>query len=183
MFIRSRSVLISLNALLFFISSVDAAEIGTLYPKFQGKTVRTYVAEVKDSTKDREADPKLIKAKIEDALKNRKSIHFEITQNIAEAEISVDAKVSEFTWSDHDPVDMLMGVGSAAMDAAVVEDYARLQADVTVMDAKSKKILWKDRVMGTVTKKPMLRKDSIPLVSESFAKEFIRDCFSKKRSN
>ncbi len=182
MFIKLRISLFSLCATLFLTASVFAADAGNLYPLFHDKTVKIYIAEVKDSTKEHETDPKVIKEKIEEALKKRKSIHFEITQDPAQAEILVNTEVNEFMWTDHDPVDMFMGAAATAYDIATIEDYARLQADMSVMDAKTQKRLWKERVMATITKKPMPRKESIPLVTEVLAKVFVRDCFSKGRA-
>ena len=163
-------------------ASLLAAEAGNLYPLFHDKTVRVYVAEVKDTTPEHETDPKILKTKIEEALKRRKSIRFEVTQDPSAAEIAVETEVYEFMWTDHDPVDMLMGAAATAYDIATVEDYARLQADMSVRDAKTKKELWKERVMATITKKEMPRKDSTPLVAEELAKVFIKDCFSKRRT-
>lgn len=161
---------------------VFAAHAGSLYPLFHDKTVKVYVAGAKDSTNDHETDPKAIKLKIEEALKSRRSIRFEVVQDPSQAELLVETDVNEYIWTDHDPVDMMMGAASIAYDIATIEDYARLQADMTVSDVKSQKTLWKDRVMATITRKPMSRHESIPLVTEEFAKVFIKDCFSKKRS-
>lgn len=180
--IKLRLALIFFIVLLFPIASVLAAETGNLYPLFYGKTVKIHVAEVKDSTKDHETDRKIIKEKLEEALAKRKNIHFQITQDPSEAEIIVNTEVQEFMWTDHDPVDMLIGVVGTVKDIVTVEDYARLQADISMTDTKTHKELWKQRLMATVTKKPMSRKESIPLVTEKFVKVFVRDCFSKRSS-
>jgi hypothetical protein len=154
----------------------------SLYPLFKNKTVKIHVSEVKDSTKGHEADPKIVRQKIEEALTKRKSVKFEVVTDPSQADLVVNTDVSEFFWTDHDPVDMMMGAATTAYDIAVVEDYARLQADMTVVDNKSKKELWKEHVMATVTKMKMPLPDSVPEVSEHLAKIFIKDCFSKKHS-
>jgi len=179
--VKSKFILSFLAASFLCAASLFAMETGNLYSLFHDKTVKVYVAEAKDSTKDHETDPKAIKLKIEEALKNRKSIRFEIAQDPSQAELLVDADVNEFLWTDHDPVDMLMGAAAIAYDMATVEDYARLQADMSVTDAKSGKVLWKDRVIATITKKPMSRPESIPLVAGELAKTFIKYCFSRRR--
>lgn len=140
------------------------------------------MAEVKDSTKEHEVDPKLVKSEIEEALKNRKSITFELTPDAMGAMILVSIDVDEFYWTNHDPVDQISGAATIAYDIATVEDYARLQANITVTDVKTQKELWKKHVMATITKKPMSRKDSIPLIANTLAKVFIKECFSKRRS-
>ena len=159
-----------------------SAESSSLFPLLSGREVKVHLADVKDLTSAHAVDPALVKAKFEEAMKNRKSIHFQIVENPEEAQITIETILTEFLWTDHDPVDMLLGAGSAALDAAMVEDYARLEADITVTDVRAKKILWKDRVLATVTKKPMSRTDSLPLVTDHLAKTFIKNCFSKRRA-
>ncbi len=154
---------------------------GNLWQQFDGKTVKVFVADIKDSTTEHEVDAVALKKEIERALAERRSIRFQVVDAAADAEIVIDTNITEFVWSDHDPIDMVIGLGAAAADAAMVEDYARLQADVTVTNAKSKQ-LWKDRVLATITKKPMSNVESIPLVSENFAKSFIKFCFTKSKS-
>ncbi len=158
-----------------------ASEPGALYRQYEGKTVKVRIADVKDSTAGHEVDPSVVKSALESALKNRKSIHFQIVDGTAPADLVITADLQEFYWTDHDPVDMLGGAAMAAMDAAVVEDYARIQADLSVSDAKKDTVLWKDRVIATVTKKPMSKTESIPVVAEDLAKVFVKECFARKR--
>ena len=87
-----------------------------------------------------------------------------------------------FFWTDHDPVDMLIGAAATAMDAAVVEDYASMTGYFEVVDTRSGKILWKAESTGNITKKPMSRQDSVPLVSDELVQSFIKSCFGKSKS-
>ena len=154
----------------------------SLYRLFDGKLVKVYLADVKDSSQTHEVDPKIVKGKLEEALKNRKSIRFQTVDRAEQADLSIETDLKGFFWTDHDPVDMLIGVGAAAMDAAVQEDYARLEADFAVTDVRAHKVLWQNRLTGSVTKKPMPKPDSVPLASEALAKTFLKECFSKKKS-
>lgn len=154
----------------------------SLFPRYSGKTVKVFITDVKDSTPGHELDLALVKSKLEAALKERKSITFRPVSSADEADLTIGIELVSFSWTDHDPIDMIVGIGGTAMDAAVVEDYASMQADVTVHDDRSKKPLWQKRMFATVTKKPMSKTDSVPLVTDSFVKAFIKDCFSKKRN-
>ncbi len=154
-----------------------------LFPQFNGKTVTVFVADVKDSTKDREVNSQTLKNELEKALTDRKSIHFQVVPTAEEAQIVIDTDIYEFMWTDHDPIDTLVGVVGTVADAVRIEDYARLQADVTVTHKESQKPIWKERVLATVTKKPMSKIESIPIITEHFVKMFIKDCFSKRRKN
>ena len=178
--LKTRAVFVMLFALIS-LSDPGMTAGPSLYSQFQGKTVKVYVAEAKDSTQAHETDPKTIKSKTEEALKARKSITFEIVQNPEQAELLIETEVSEYFWTDHDPVDMLMGAAATAYDIATIEDYACLQADIRVTDVRTKNLLWKDRVMATITKKPMSRPESILLVTAELAKTFIKECFSRRR--
>jgi hypothetical protein len=178
---RRVSIFCTAGALLAFSAVASGAETTNLYPLFHDKAVKVHVAEVKDSTKEHEIDPTVIKRCIEQALKNRKSIRFDVVQDPSQAELQVDMDVTDFLWTDHDPADMLVGAAAIAYDIATIEDYARLQADMSVTDLKSGQVLWKERVMATITKKPMSRAQSIPLVAGELAKTFVKECFSKRR--
>jgi hypothetical protein len=154
----------------------------TLFPRFSGKTVKVFIAEVKDLSLEQNIDPALVKTRLEEGLKERKSIKFQVVPAAEEADVIVETQIAGFSWSNHDPVDMLVGIGGTAMDVAVVEDYAAMEADVTVTDARSKNPLWQKRLFATVTKKPMSRTESVPLITEKFVKVFIKECFSKKKN-
>lgn len=171
-----------LATLLFLVCLSSAYALETsLYPRFSGKTVKVFIMDVKDSIPEHELDIALVRSKLEMALKERKSITFRTASSAEEADLTVEIDLVSFSWTDHDPVDMIVGIGATAMDAAVVEDYASMQADVTVSDKRSVKPIWRERIFATVTKKPMSKTESVPLVTDNFVKTFIRDCFSKRR--
>ncbi len=165
---------------IFIIIPAYSTDGENLFQLFEGKSVSVYVDDVKDTTQGHELDSALVRTKLREALRNRKSIHFQIVDRPEEAQIIIKTELKEFMWTDHDPVDMLAGVGMAAMDVAIIEDYARIQADIMVTEGRSKKVLWKYSVMATITQKPMSRTESIPLVTANLAKVFIKECFSRK---
>ncbi len=164
-----------------FATSVAWAD-PNLFSRFSGKPVKVYVAPAEDSTSTHDIDTAVLKTKLEEALKGRKSIRFQIVENAADADLTIESQVVGYVWTDHDPVDMLVGIGGAAADAALVEDFASTEVDMKVTDTKSKIVVWRDRIRASVTKKQMSRPDSVPLVSDQLAKTFIKECFSK-RSN
>lgn len=174
----------SLMASFLFLSAVSGAFCleANLYQRFSGKTVKIFVADVTDSTSAKEMDLALVKERIQTALRDRKSIQFQIVSAAQEADIVMDTQISSYVWTDHDPVDMLVGIGGTAIDAATIEDYAAIEADVTILDVRSQKPIWQDRVFATITQKPMSKAESLPLVTDNFVKAFIKECFSKRRN-
>ncbi len=173
----------NLKALLLvscLVAAAGTAHADNLFDKYEGKSVKVFVADVKDSTQSPVMDAQILKTEIQKALTERRSIRFQLVPAAADAQLVIETSISEFVWSDHDPVDMLVGIGGTAADVAMVEDYARLQANVTITDQRTSKAVWKERVSATMTKKPMSQAESIPLVAEKYAKTFIKNCFSKK---
>ncbi len=171
-----------LSIFIFFIQFLNAYCLeSSLYSRFSGRPVKIFIGDVKDSTKEHELDLAMIKSRIAAGLEGRKSVKFQVVPTVQEADISLDTQVTGYLWTDHDPIDMLVGIGATALDAAKIEDYAAMEADVTVTDVKSDKPIWKKHMFATVTKKPMSKAQSVPLVTDNFVKAFIKDCFSKRR--
>lgn len=178
---KIKTLVLGLSVVLAASSSAHALQEKSLYDRFKGKSVKVYVAPVEDATAEKVVSTDLLKTQLEAALKARRSISFALVPTPEEADITISASISEYLWTDSDPIDMLIGIGGTAMDAAVTEDYARLQANFTVTNVKSSRPLWKERVMATVTKKPMSQTDSIPLVAEGLAQQFVQTAFAKTK--
>jgi hypothetical protein len=160
-----------------FLASTALAANADLYGRFQGKSAKTYL-EVKDSTHGK-VSPEELRAKLLKGLEERKSIRFQGSETPEGADLRITAEVLDYHWTDHDPIDMLVGVGGTAMDAAVIEDFARITVDVTVCDSAGKQC-WRDKLSASVTKKPMSQAESVPLVTDKFVKVFVRELFGKK---
>jgi hypothetical protein len=173
--------------------------IKNLYTELEDiRGIRIYVADVIDNSggemKGMLADAK--KA-IEDAFASRMSLDFKIVNSEADADLIIIVKVEERIWLDHDPIDSDKGIGFPATlaDAALDEDYARIQADVIVKKgpnasrdvAKALRrlhirgdIVWEKKVTATVTKMEMTEEASKPLIEERLAHIILRKCFGKK---
>lgn len=162
--------------------TVAQAQAASLYESYSRKSsVPFFVESVTDSSKDKKVDVASLKAGVEKALIERKSIKFKKADNPETAQLKIAIDVKEYYWSDHDPVDMIVGVGAVAMDAAMIESYAFMQADVSITDDKGK-ALWSENIISTITKKDMSADDARGLIGDDFAKSFIKSAFSKKRA-
>ena len=143
--------------------------------------VKVYVALPTDVSERKVLDADVLKRVIEKALQGRKSIHFKVVTEESQAELALDTEVKGFLFTENDPVDMLIGVGVAAMDAAVQDHYAAADALFTVRDTKAGKVLWKDEVRATVTHHTMTEIESYRRVSENLAEQLMRKAFGKKK--
>ena len=167
---------------LLFLANTGFCQSESLYPLFSKKpSVRVAVALPTDVSEQKSVNAGDVKKELESALAARKSIRFQTLPDPEGADLTIDAQITEYYWTDHDPVDMLMGVGATAMDAARAENYARLQAVFTVRDAKTKKTLWNDKLMATMTGGDLTKENGPAMIAKEMAQVFIRNCFGKKR--
>ncbi len=93
-----------------FLAATGNSYADNLFPQFDGKTVKVFVADIKASTKAHEVNSQMLKNELEKALTARKSIHFQVVPTAEEAQIVIGTDIYEFLWTDHDPIDMLVGV-------------------------------------------------------------------------
>lgn len=171
-----------LSVLYLAAASSAYADPNPVYEKLSRQgAVSIYVENVVDATKDKKLDVAGLKTEIEKALAARKSIQFKVVNQASEAEYTLNGSIKDFGWSDHDPVDMLMGTAAIAVDAAKVEDYAFMIGDFSLKETKSGQLIWKNEVRATVTKGGMSEKDSLPLINEDMADILIRSAFGKKK--
>lgn len=150
-----------------------------LYDAFSKmEVVKVHVSDITDSTEGKKAQCKPLKALLENALATRITINFKLASK-EEADIVVLCDITEYLWSESDPIDMITGVAGILLDAMSKENYARMKAYFTVTDPKKNKVLWKDSLKATVTSKEMTEPDSVYTLNERMVEVFIRDCFSK----
>ena len=155
--------------------------------------VKVYVGDVTDSSGDAGDMLAGIKKRLEDALATRMTIDFIIVSDKKKAALIVGCDVTEFVWMENDPVDQVGGLSSAALDVALRQNYARLQAKFFIkkgpegaylFKGKGKRIgrrphVWEQTVKATVTKTIMPEGESKPLIEERIVEVFMRKCFAK----
>jgi len=145
--------------------------------------VNVYLGDFTDSSGNSNVDLENIKQILENALATRMTINFNIVDNMEEADIAIQGDVFEMFWTDTDPVDNVSGLGAMAMDAAIQENYARMQIDMSVIDAKNGKMLWQEKVKATITDNTMTESDSVIMLPERITKMFMKECFAKPKRN
>src|SRR5687767_2925733 len=114
---RTAALLMGIFAL-SFCRPAEAAD--SLYEAFSRRgTVKVHVEAPKNATGKDALLIDDLKKKLETALADRKSLRFAIEPSAGTADVIITTEVAELMWTDHDPVDMLVGIGATAMDAAV----------------------------------------------------------------
>ncbi len=175
-------IIISIFAFCVCVPQCWADTADSLYEKYSRMAaVKVFIAQPKEVAISGKIDTAVLKKALEKALSERKSIHFEITESAAEAALSIEADLQGYYFSEHDPVDMLVGVGMAAMDAAKQDHFVRLEADYRVLDAKGGQVLWKDRLIASITDEKMTEDEAKLMILDRAADVFVRSAFGKKK--
>ena len=152
---------------------------GALYEQLsRAGEVKVVVAQPTDVGTS-QLDLAAFKKSLEAALQKRKSIHFVIAESDAGAKLRVETEVRGFQFSLTDPVDMLIGVGGAALDAAKNEHFASIDAQMTVKDA-SGAVRWSRLVHASITDEKMSETEARGRILDRAAAVFVKEAFGKK---
>src|SRR5262245_23315070 len=109
--IVTRRFLLVLALLLGFCAPSRA---GALYDELsRAKEVKVWAAPFTDPSQTK-LDLEKMRADLGTALKERKSIHFNVLDAETGAKLTIETELKGYTFSLTDPVDMLVGVGAAA---------------------------------------------------------------------
>lgn len=142
-------------------------------------TVRVFV-ELKNSSVDDKVNLPVMKKLIEEAFLARKAHRYVIADAPSGADLIFRGDVVEYVWMENDPVDQVWGVSSAAMDAAMSENYARMQVRTSLVEAKHNRELWGEKVQATMTKASMPKEASYELVYPRYVKAVLIELFKKR---
>lgn len=156
---------------------------GIYYELSDMPRVRTYIEDVNNTSDNDKVDLTGLKKTLENALAARMTINFAIVSNKKDADVIINFDVVEFLWTDKDPIDSITGIGAIAMDAAIQENYGRIQAEVSVIKAKDQKVMWKRKIKATITDKNMSEGESVDLLNKRLVKMFMKECLSKRASS
>lgn len=165
---------------LFFITKT-VAETTADFQSFlkDHSSVKIYV-DIKNSSGDDKVDINLLKKLLEEAFAARKSHKFIVVQTTGDSDLILKGDVTEYVWMKDDPIDQVYGIESAVIDAAMVENYARIQVQAALVAAKHNRILWSDRVKATMTKDVMPKESSYEIIYPRFIKSIMIEIFKKR---
>lgn len=151
-----------------------------LYRLVEGKTLKVYLGSIESETE--KISPEEFRRTLKNLLLGRHKERFVITDSKESAKIIINAKILNFKYLEEDPVDQIVGGLSALLvDAAVTQNYARVDAEFTVIKAKDGKRIWHREFYTTVTESDMPEPESIPKVLKECCKRFVFLCFGKPK--
>lgn len=181
--VRKYAVLVLIAAVLFFIAKTAIAMPAELknFLDEHNNTVKIYI-ELKNSSGDNKVNISLLKKLLEESFTNRKSYAFVIANTADEADMVLKCDIKEYKWLEVDPVDEVWGIGAAAMDAAISDNYAAMQVETQIVDARHNRVIWNDKVQASVTQHIMPKDSSYELVYPRFVQSLGKELFRKSQS-
>lgn len=105
---------------------------------------------------------------------------FTVTDRPDISDILVYATIKKFEYSEKDPITSFGSPTMLLLDAATSENYVTMDVEFTVIDTKTNKIIWKNKVTD-FKKKMMSRQDSIPIIYDKVARTFLWKCFGRPK--
>ena len=144
-------------------------------------TIKTYISGIKNSSGDNNVDTRALQSAIETALEARRSHNIDIVSSGSGADMVIDIEITEYFWTEEDPVDLIFSPVAAAADAAKAENYVRMQMDVIVTNAKDGRELWNDHVQSTITDATMSKEASYDMSYERITKNLVKELFKKPK--
>lgn len=177
----SKNIIAAALALSFTALPALAANSDSLYDQFSKKgSVPFTVSITENKSSLNPSQLKELQQNLVDQLTNRRSITFAPSTPEA-ADVNIDIAVNEYYWTEEDPIDMITSVPLAIYDAATNEHYTRIMAQFSVIDARSKKVLWKDVVKSTVSDATMTETEGFEQAIDELASNFISKAFKKSK--
>jgi hypothetical protein len=105
---------------------------------------------------------------------------FRLAESPDAGDIQIAAVIKKYQYLEKDPITSYGGPALFLLDAATTENYADLEVEFTVTDARTNSVLWKNTV-STFIKRMMPRDKSIPLVYDKLSRTFLWKCFGRPR--
>jgi hypothetical protein len=179
-----KKIFLMLCALAVMAASVSAQEepIGFLFKDKikSGTPVKVYIKEVKNESGNSQVTAEVFTAALEQSLRARRSIKFEVTGDESGSDIAVTAVIKGYRYMEKGPLKPAPNVVATFADAAATasQNYADMQAEFTVSDAKNGKVLW-SKTLDEYIKKKMAAGESVSLICGTVTKAFVWKCFGK----
>jgi hypothetical protein len=154
---------------------------GALSSYFRNKDViKVYVKDISNSSGQALITAEDFKAILEASLLKRKAMTFKMVSTAADSDIQISATIEKFQYLARGPLKPTVGFGTGLLDAAAsaTMNYAEMAVNFTVLSTKTGNVLWKDGVEGYL-KKLMTAEESVPMISDKIARQFIWQCFGK----
>jgi len=171
---------VAAGLMFLFISKTSAALSAELKDYLSNHHDVKVCVELKNSSGDGNIDVSMLKKIVEEAFRDRKSYSFTIVNTAGEADIVFKGDITEYVWLENDPVDNIWSIGSAAIDAATKDNYARMQVASELVTTNNNRVLWSDKVQADVTVHVMPRESSYELIYKRFAKSVMIKIFRKR---
>ena len=177
-----RRIAVLALAFFFAVSACSFAETVQLSDIVKGGSseVNVFVKGFTNEAGDKKIIAEDFKKNFENALLNRKSITFKISDNPASSDIQISGIIKKYQYLENDPINSFAGAGGLLLDAATTENYAELEVEITVTNSRTNKVIWHDTVVSYI-ERMMTPEESVQLVYNKVSRNFLWKCFGKPR--
>lgn len=161
------------------------AERGELWQKENADgIIKVYINEPVNESGQGQIIPDQFKKSLEAAILSRKSMKFEIVKSLAESEVQIASVIKKFQYMEKGPLKPTPGIGTTLLDAAatMTDNYAEMSVDFVVTDSKTGAVMWKNNLFPYMKKK-MAPEESIAVICDRVASNFMWKCFGKPNNN
>jgi len=124
----------------------------------------------------------ILRNDVKNALVNRRSVRFAAVAKEEESDITVEAAVKAFRYMERGPVKITPGLGTTMLDlaASATMNYADIQGSFVIREAGTGRVLHVEDVYIHLKRK-MTEDESVPLVLNKFARQFVVEAFGRPR--
>ena len=150
------------------------------------KPVKIYVEEIVNKTDDPNVSADLATKVIKDVFSTRISPEFKVVEDKSKAQIIFKGAMTEYTWQKVAPITNVYSPGALAFDALTryKKNWARLQINYSIVDAKNGRVLLKDETQVTIKQANVPKNKSYSMIFGRLPKIFSMDIFKRfKRDN
>ncbi|MDD5427951.1 MAG: hypothetical protein PHI58_01800 [Candidatus Omnitrophica bacterium] len=143
-------------------------------------SIKVYVGEPENRSGQNKIVKIDFKKALESALLNRKSVKFELAKTPQESDVQIYSVIKKFMYMERGPIKPTPGLGTTLLDmaASATMNYAEMAVEFAVIKTDTGELVWKE-LLNPHIKEKMSAEDSIPLISNKIASNFVWKCFGK----
>lgn len=142
--------------------------------------IKVFIKDVSDESGDETIKEEEFRNVLEKSLLDRKSVDFDIVKNIEQCDVYICAILKKYQYLERGPLKITPSIQGMLLDAAAsaTENYAEMEAEFLVAEAKTNRQLWKDKI-SSYEKKVMTQAESVPIIYDKVARRFLWQSFGK----
>jgi len=143
--------------------------------------VSIYIEDIPNKSDDKVVDADKVTEIVKQMFTERREPKFNVVSNTRAASIIFKGKISDYVWSETAPLTNIAGAGAIVADELTRRDkqWAKMELNYKIYDAKTDKLLLDYNTQVTIKKKGMPEDESYGLVYQRLPKILAMDLFKR----